>query len=284
MSESTTTPSFGQRVARFFAALLRLLLWTLFLLLILGGLGVLIAWGIPYVDRNIVQPLQDARARITQLESAQSEWTQRVRANEERLQTLDDRLNDVAATQQALMDDLQDLQDQLENLADQQTDLNARIEDIRAEIAALEDAQARLDDALAALEDLGMETAEIQRQQTLNRALLHVAQAQWALAQDDWRFAQEEIARAATALSALEAVVDDEIGLRALDEAQTRLRLAYDKALTSPNIAARDLDAVWTLLQQTFPPPGVPALMGGEAPTTHEGTEEETPPAESGEG
>jgi len=283
MSEASSTKnlSFGQRVARFFAALVRLVLWTLFLLLILGGLAVLIAWGIPYVDRNIIQPLEDTRARLAQLETAHTELEARLRADEEMLQSLQDQLNAVTWAQQDITRELSAMKAQLDALTGLQSGLQAEVDDLQAQVAALENAVAQMEQMSRELERLGQDAAAVQHQGTLNRALLHLVQARMALAQEDWRLAQEEIGRAAGALAVLQEQTTDPAALDALEEAQTRLRLAYSKALTAPEIAARDLDVVWTLLQEAFPPPGA-AAMGAMSPTFRvspavEGTPTSTP-------
>ncbi len=274
---TTPTPTFGQRVARFFANLLRLVLWTLFLLALLAGLAALIGWGIPYVDRNIVQPLQDARARLERLETAHADLEARLRTDEEMLQDLQDQLNEVTLTQRDIMHEVTAMKAQLDTLTGQQSGLQADLEDLQAQVAALEEALAQMDAQLADLEGVADEVAAAQQQFTLNRTLLHLAQARLALAQEDWRLAQEEIGRAAAALTTLRAQTTDPAALDALDEAQTRLRLAHDKALTGPEIAARDLDVVWTLLQQAFPPPGATAEAVGYIPLMATPTAEEAP-------
>ena len=261
-------PSFGQRVARFIGHLLRLVLWTLFLVAVLAGLAMLIGWGIPYVDRTIVQPLQDARARLAHLEDAHTTLAQQVAANEAQMADLADRLDALQAQQQELADQLQALAAQTDTLTGQSSAYQARLADLEDRIAALQDSLADLEARQAALEALGADLTALQRQWTLQRALLHVSQARLALVQEDWRLAQEEMDRAAAALGDLATRLGDPIALEALDEAQTRLRLARGKALTAPDIAARDLDVVWTLLNQAFPPPGpLPTTAAPEATT-----------------
>jgi len=259
---ATPSPSFGQRVARFVAHLLRMVLWTLFLLAILAGLAALIGWGIPYIDRHILQPLQDVQARLAHLEDAHATLSERVRANEDRLDTINTQLNQVTMTQRDLMHEMQAIKAQLDTLTGQQSSLQSQVEDLQAQVATLEQALEQMDALTQDLAQVSETAATAQTQWTVNRALLHLAQARLALAQEDWRLAQEEIGRAATALHALRAQTDDPAVRATLDEAQTRLRLAYDKALTAPDIAARDVDVVWTLLQQAFPPPGA-----AESPT-----------------
>ncbi len=255
-SPTPTPPSWGQRVARFLARLVRLILWTLFLLALLGGLAALIGWGIPYVDRHILQPLQDAQARIAQLEAAQADWEQRWRQAEEERADLQAQLAVLQAQQRDLAEGLAALSTQVADLTAQQDETRTTLDQVEAQLAALRELSERLDSLELQAREQAAYTADLRRAALVQRLLLHIAQARQALQQEDWRLAQEEILRARSALDALEPWTTEPAERSVINEARTRLDLAYNKALTAPDIAARDLDVVWALINQAFLPLG----------------------------
>ncbi|NPA06552.1 MAG: hypothetical protein GXO54_04025 [Chloroflexi bacterium] len=284
-------PSFGQRVAAFFRALIRLILWLIFLVLLLGGCAVTLAWGLPYLERTYVRPVQEMQVQMDVLARGLESLQARVNQNEEqtlaRLQSLEEQVQQLQTEVQAVQEAVQALQ---KEQSQREADLEDRVERLSRELSKLQEQLAQLEDDVQSLgADLMLQTTEAAEQTQLQvaqlRVLLHIGQARLALVNQDLPLAQDEIGRARNLLDLLvqkAAAVDmPPAWFEAVREGQTRLEYAYNKVLTQPDLALKDLDIAWVVLTQAFEPE-TPVAVPADAmtETAAETTAEATPAPE----
>ncbi len=295
-AETSTTPvqpkpSLGQRVAAFFRALVRLILWLIFLVLLLGGCAVTLAWGLPYLERTYVRPLQEMQVQMDVLTRGLEALQARVSQNEEqtlaRLQALEKQVQQLQSEVQAAQEAVQTLQ---KAQSEREADLADRVERLTRDLANLREQLAQLEENVQTLgADLSLQATEAAEQTQLQvqqlQVLLHIAQARAAIVNQDLPLAQDEIGRARNLLDALtqQAMTMDmaPAWLEAVQEGQTRLEYAYTKVLTQPDLALKDLDIAWVVLTQAFEPETPASVPAGAmtAPETAAAEATEAPEA-----
>ncbi|NPA26759.1 MAG: hypothetical protein GXO36_04080 [Chloroflexi bacterium] len=271
-------PTWGQRIAAFFKALIRLILWLLFLLLLLAGCAATIVWGVPYVERTYLRPVQEMQVKVDVLERGLQSLEQRLTDQEEAtasaIQALTQRVQELEGQLQALQDDLDELrtaqEEQTQRFTQDVRDLESKLTSIQSQIDRLEeDLQALTEENAGLAQTLRLES-QIQVRQL--QVLLHISQARVAIAQQDLTLAQDEISRARGLLQDLIRLAGqaerDDAWFEAVQEGQTRLEYAYDKVLTQPDLALKDLDIAWVVLTQAFEPQ--PVAVPEEAATEAE--------------
>ena len=229
-----TGPTFGQRVGRFFAALLRLVIFLIFLAAIVVGLY----FALPLVYQNYILPVQENTAQLTQLKT-------RLAQNEITMAGLQTKL-DAAQTAQAQQ-------------AQSISDLDGKVQKIEEEIAARTQSLAALEQAQSALQAQNDATdAEVERQinlmksmELLSRARLFMYQSNYGLARIDVQTARDLLAKVQPTAPA--DFADD------LAEVIYRLDLTLANLPTFPVAASDDLDIAWQILLGGLPqPPAIP--------------------------
>jgi len=239
-----TGPTFGQRVGRFFAALLRLVIFLIFLAAIVVGLY----FALPLVYQNYILPVQENTAQLTQLKT-------RLAQNEITMAGLQTKL-DAAQTAQAQQ-------------AQSISDLDGKVQKIEEEIAARTQSLAALEQAQSALQAQNDATdAEVERQinlmksmELLSRARLFMYQSNYGLARIDVLTARDLLAKVQPTAPA--DFADD------LAEVIHRLDLTLANLPTFPVAASDDLDIAWQILLGGLPqPPAIPvtATPASETP------------------
>ena len=239
-----TGPTFGQRVGRFFAALLRLVIFLIFLAAIVVGLY----FALPLVYQNYILPVQENTAQLTQLKT-------RLAQNEITIAGLQTKL-DAAQTAQAQQ-------------AQSISDLDGKVQKIEEQIAARTQSLAALEQAQSALQAQNDATdAEVERQinlmksmELLSRARLFMYQSNYGLARIDVQTARDLLAKVQPTAPA--DFADD------LAEVIHRLDLTLANLPTFPVAASDDLDIAWQILLGGLPqPPAIPvtATPASETP------------------
>jgi len=225
-----TGPTFGQRVGRFFAALLRLVIFLIFLAAIVVGLY----FALPLVYQNYILPVQENTAQLTQLKT-------RLAQNEITIAGLQTKL-DAAQTAQAQQ-------------AQSISDLDGKVQKIEEQIAARTQSLAALEQAQSALQAQNDATdAEVERQinlmksmELLSRARLFMYQSNYGLARIDVLTARDLLAKVQPTAPA--DFADD------LAEVIHRLDLTLANLPTFPVAASDDLDIAWQILLGGLPQP-----------------------------
>jgi len=239
-----TGPTFGQRVGRFFAALLRLVIF----LIVLAALAAGLYFALPLVYQNYILPVQENTAQLTQLKT-------RLAQNEITIAGLQTKL-DAAQTAQAQQ-------------AQSISDLDGKVQKIEEQIAARTQSLAALEQAQSALQAQNDATdAEVERQinlmksmELLSRARLFMYQSNYGLARIDVQTARDLLAKVQPTAPA--DFADD------LAEVIHRLDLTLANLPTFPVAASDDLDIAWQILLGGLPqPPAIPvtATPASETP------------------
>jgi len=225
-----TGPTFGQRVGRFFAALLRLVIF----LIVLAALAAGLYFALPLVYQNYILPVQENTAQLTQLKT-------RLAQNEITIAGLQTKL-DAAQTAQAQQ-------------AQSISDLDGKVQKIEEQIAARTQSLAALEQAQSALQAQNDATdAEVERQinlmksmELLSRARLFMYQSNYGLARIDVQTARDLLAKVQPTAPA--DFTDD------LAEVIYRLDLTLANLPTFPVAASDDLDIAWQILLGGLPQP-----------------------------
>ena len=239
-----TGPTFGQRVGRFFAALLRLVIF----LIVLAALAAGLYFALPLIYQNYILPVQENTAQLTQLKT-------RLAQNEITIAGLQTKLN-AAQTAQAQQ-------------AQSISDLDGKVQKIEEQIAARTQSLAALEQAQSALQAQNDATdAEVERQinlmksmELLSRARLFMYQSNYGLARIDVQTARDLLAKVQPTAPA--DFADD------LAEVIHRLDLTLANLPTFPVAASDDLDIAWQILLGGLPqPPAIPvtATPASETP------------------
>ena len=251
MEPVPTGPTFGQRVERFFAFLLRLIL----VLIVLAALAVGLSYSLPLLYQKYIQPVQDNTAQLARLNN-------RLAQNEIAIAELQAKL-ETAQTEQAR---------QSQSLSD----LEGRVQKIDEQIAAHTLSLAALEQMQSALQAKTDATdAEVARQikllksmELLSRARLFMYQSNFGLARQDVQTARDLLATVQPTAPA--DFADD------LAEVIHRLDLTLANLPSFPVAASDDLDIAWQILLGGLPEPQVAPVSETPAP---EVTATPTPPA-----
>jgi hypothetical protein len=180
-----TRPSFGARLWHGLGSFLRFLLRLAFVVVvaIILGTGVYfgIANGVPALQRQYVQPVQDNSLRLDVLEARHDQYTQQIASRLDtltsRLETLEaqgdinkeifanqqaqlDMLADAQATQASVLDDLIPLQSAISDNRDTLDDLQSDMQVVQANNKALEQAVSDIQVLLSKHEALAQEVSE----------------------------------------------------------------------------------------------------------------------------
>jgi len=208
---------FGQAILWFFRALLRLIL----IVLVIGGIGFAIYYGVPRINEKFVAPVEQNAMRVSELE------------------------NEVSS----LQDQFATINNQLTELNNQLTETNNRIEGIQQSVDAhttslstLEEMQATLEAQLESGNDKTL--LALKHEVMLTRILDTLARARLYLAQSNFGLAKEDVQSARDLLDELQVEAQDE----ALQQAADRLDLALANLPAFPVVASGDLEIAWQIL------------------------------------
>ena len=243
-------PTFGQRVGRFFAFLLRLV--TLLILLSLLSLGLYLT--LPWLYQKFIRPVEQNTAQVRELQSRQ-------RQTEQELADLQTKLGALETAQKQHDGSLTTLD---KRLSDIETEISARTESL----TALEKMQSELQAQNQA------NSAELDRQikllkgmELLSRARLFMYQSNFGLARQDVQIGRDLLAEVQPGIAEPSA---DELGA-----VIQRLDMVLSNLPDFPVAASDDLDIAWQILLSGLPQ-ATPTLSETPAPV---GTVSATPTA-----
>lgn len=220
-SSAPPQPSFTSRLGRAFLWFFRVLVRLILTVLVIGGFGAAIYYGVPYLQRTFVTPVEQNSARVAELES------------------------EVAS----LKGQLDDIKGQLTELNSQVNGVNAQIEALGQSIEAHTASLKKLEEMDAALETKIAETNDqtflrLKNEVALTRVLDLLARARLYLAQSNFGLARTDVEAARDLLAKLQSSAADE----AQGQAVERLELALDNLPEFPVIASGDLEIAWQIL------------------------------------
>lgn len=240
-------PTFGERVARFFRFLLRLVL--VFVVLTVIGVGLYL--GLPWLYQRYVVPVEQNTAEMRELRSQQEQTVQELTDLQTRLETLET----------------------MQNQHDQSlTELDGRVTEIETEVAARTRSLAALEERQSELQTQNESSAaELERQikllksmELLSRARLFMYQSNFGLAKQDVQIARDLLGSIEPADSG---TLREELGVVLF-----RLDLTLSSLPDFPVAASDDLDIAWQILlsglpQETPTLPATPTAAGTASPT-----------------
>ncbi|PKN93226.1 MAG: hypothetical protein CVU44_10045 [Chloroflexi bacterium HGW-Chloroflexi-6] len=221
--------NFGQRLGRAFVGFLKFLLTLFIILVILGGIGAGLYFGLPYLYQVYVVPVNQNTARIADVAHQQA--------------------RDVLALQ-AEIDLLKERDMQFET---QLATIETAIETHTTSLARLDEMQAKLD--LAANQEREGLNAELSRQIELTRAIELLSRARLYLSQSNFGQARLDVQSARDLLTGLRVEFPAD-KLASLDAVLSRLDLVLGNLPDFPVIAVDDLNIAWNLLVLGLPETG----------------------------
>jgi cell division protein FtsB len=226
---ASTGPSLGQRVRRF----VRFLFTLILILLLLGGIGVGLYFGLPFVYEKYVLPVQQNTAQMAGLQTQQAQ-------SEQAIADLQSKLSEVEAAQN----------EQAKVLSD----LDARVSDLEKEIAAHTQTLAALDEMQKSLAEQGKSAnAELNRQVNLLKAMELLSRARLFMYQSNFGLAKVDAQTARDILAEMQPTVPEPLATE-LKEVLLRLDLTLSNLPSFPVAASDDLDIAWQVLLSGLPP------------------------------
>ncbi len=227
-----TGPTFGQRVGRFFAALLRIIIF----LIVIGAIAVGLYFALPLVYQNYILPVQENTVQLTQLKT-------RLAQNEIAMAGLQTKL-DAAQTAQAQQ-------------AQSISDLDGRVQKFEEQITAHTQTLAALEQLQSALQAQNDATdAEVERQINLMKSMELLSRARLFMYQSNYGLARIDVQTARDLLAKVQPTADFADDLA---EVIHRLDLTLANLPVFPVAASDDLDIAWQILLGGLPqPPAIP--------------------------
>lgn len=257
---AASQPSFGSRLGKAFLWFFRALVRLILIVLVIGGFGAAIYYGVPYLQRTFVTPVEQNSTRVNELE------------------------NEIASLQSQLDEykgQLTELNSQLDGLGNQVDETAARIETLDKSVQAHTASLKKLEDMDTALEIQIEQTNDLtllalKNEVTLTRVLDLLARARLYLAQSNFGLARTDVQSARDLLAELQASAADEAQTQAVE----RLDLALDNLPEFPVVASGDLEIAWQILMTgealptstpepapTSQPEATPTPTAGATPT-----------------
>jgi len=234
-------PSFGSRLGQAFLNFVRALFRLIALALVILGIGAAIYFGVPFVNNNVVLPIQRNTSQIYQLESQ-------------------------VATLQAQLDEMNMRVSGIESTIESQTATIAKLNEMQATLE--QEATKQNNSVLIALKREVMLTRSIE---IIARARLFLSQSNFGLARDDVQAARDILAGLLADAPAYQA--------DALNQIIMRLDLALGNLPAFPVIAVDDVDIAWQLLMIGLPEsPSEATIPVGTITVTFTFTPTPTPP------
>jgi hypothetical protein len=227
-SKVRSGPTFGQRIGRFFAFLLRLV--TLVILLSLLSLALYVT--LPWLYQKFITPVEQNTAQVRELQSKQQQTEQQLADLQTKMQTFETAQNGHDGT--------------LTKLDERMGDIEMEIEARTQSLAALEKMQSKLQ---AQNES---NSAELQRQVNLLKAMELLSRARLSMYESNFGLARQDVQIARDLLAALEPDASDSLA-KDLEEVLRRLDLTLSNLPDFPVAASDDLDIAWQVLLSGLP-------------------------------
>ena len=208
-------PSFGSRLGQAFLNFIRALFRLIAMLIIIGGIGAAIYFSVPFINDNLIVPMQRNTANISRLE------------------------NEIAT-----------LQTQLDEMNTRVSGIETNIEAHTASLAKLEEMQATLEQEISNQNNGVMVT--LKREVMLTRSIETIARARLFLSQSNFGLAHDDVQAARDILTEL--LIDaPTYQVDSLNQIIARLDFALSNLPAFPVIAVDDVDIAWQLLMMGLP-------------------------------
>ncbi len=232
-------PSFGQRVGRFFAFLLRLV--SLVILLSLLSLALYLV--LPWLYQKFITPVEQNTAQVRELQSQQEQTRQKLAELQTRLETLETVQNGHDGSL---------------------TDLDQRLSGIETEIAARTKSLTELENMQAELQAQNKTvSAELERQINLLKAMELLSRARLSMYQSNFGLAKQDVQIGRDLLAKIQPDAPAPLGDE-LEAVVQRLDMTLSNLPNFPVAASDDLDIAWQILLAGLPQ-ATPTLS--ESPT-----------------
>ncbi|MBI5963580.1 MAG: helix-hairpin-helix domain-containing protein [Chloroflexi bacterium] len=208
-------PSFWSRLGQAFLTFIRALFRLIALIIIIGGIGVAIYFGMIFINENLITPIQRNAVQVHQLET-----------------------------------EVADLRTQLDETNARIGVVEATIESQTASMAKLEEMQAALEVEISNQNNSVM--IALKREVMLTRSIETIARARLFLSQSNFGLAHDDVQAARDILAEL--LIDaPAYQVDALTQIIMRLDFALSNLPAFPVIAVDDVDIAWQLLMMGLP-------------------------------
>ena len=251
-------PSFGQRVGRFFAFLLRLV--SLVILLSLLSLALYLV--LPWLYQKFITPVEQNTAQVRELQSRQEQTEEQLADLQSRLETLETAQNQHDGSL---------------------TELDQRLNGIETEIAARTKSLTELEDMQAELQTQNQTvSAELERQINLLKAMELLSRARLSMYQSNFGLAKQDVQIGRDLLAKIQPDAPAPLGDE-LEAVVQRLDMTLSNLPNFPVAASDDLDIAWQILLAGLPPATAtpsptPTPAGTLSSTTPDATEATSTP------
>jgi cell division protein FtsB len=225
--------SFFSRLRQVFLSFIRALFRLIALALVIGGIGALLYYSLPFINQEVIVPIQENRVQIDKLAA------------------------EVDTVQTQLAAEVDTLQTQLNETNNRVTAVEKSIEAQTASLTKLDEIQAILENEIQTSHDEVL--LQLKHEVMFTRALDMLERARLYLAQSNFGLAREDVKSARDLLVTLHAETNDEI----LELAIARLDLALGNLPAFPVIASGDLEIAWQILMS-----GEAPVTSAPEPTT----------------
>ncbi len=215
-------PPFLSRLGQVLLAFIRALLRLILMALVIGGISAALYFGLPYLNRTFIAPVERNAARINELEDKIAALQTQLNEMEARAGELDARLGAIETT----------------------------IEAHTVSIAKLEAMQVALEQETEAQTNSVM--IVLRREIILTRAIETLARARLYLSQSNFGLAKDDVQSARSILAEL-SVDAPPYQVDALNQIIVRLDFALSNLPAFPVIAVDDVDIAWQLLMMGLP-------------------------------
>jgi len=252
-------PSFGSRLGQavlwFFRALLRLIV----IVLVIGGIGAAIYYGVPFINDRFITPLEQNTVHVTELEN--------------KIETLQSQLTEINQQLADVNGQLNEVNQQLSENNDRFETLEQSLDAHTATLVTLADMQATLEAKLEEGDDKSL--LALKQEIMLTRSLDMLSRARVYLAQSNFGLAKADVQSARDLLLELQSELQDDVIAQAIE----RLDMTLDNLPAFPVVASGDLEIAWQILMTGESVPTPMPESTPEATITPEASPEVTPTA-----
>jgi hypothetical protein len=221
-SNARAQESFWSRLGRASLYIFRAVLRFVLLVIVIGGIGAAIYFGVPYLRDKFIVPVEQNRAQVEELQSEMRDSQNRIAALEAQFNETNGR---VAA-------------------------LETAIEAHSASLAKLAGMQSALEQKMQAGDAALL--AELTREIRLTRAIEYLSRARLYLSQSNFGLARTDVQAARDLLAEVQAN-EPEFKTESLKQVITRLDLALGNLPAFPVVAVGDVDIALQLLLSDLP-------------------------------
>jgi hypothetical protein len=226
-------PSFWSRLGGAFLGFVRAVLRLIAFVIVVGGIGLAILYGVPYLQNKFIAPVEQNTAKIDNLSSELTNLRNQNAALQTQLDEMNGRVATLETTIQVHTTSLAQLEEMQSTL-----DKNMKTGDKKLG-AGLQEGEAKI------MLELKREIALTRSIEFLSRARLYLSESNFGLAKDDVQAARDVLIELQSA--------DPEYKPGALKQVITRLDLALGNLPAFPVIASGDVDIALQLLMDDLP-------------------------------